>query len=105
MKTIYLMIAMMCISLNSHSQEVKDSVELDIPCYDTQELFKTLKEKYKELPFMMGIAGDAVKSTVSVWMNPVENNWSIIATKNDLSCVIGTGEGMKLVPYKKGTSI
>jgi hypothetical protein len=99
---------MVCTGLlpnNSYSQEIKDSVEIDLPCYDTTELFKTLKEKYKEMPLMMGIAGDAAKSTISIWMNPVDTNWTIVATKNDLSCVVGLGDGMKIVPHRKGTGI
>ena len=54
---------------------------------------------------MMGKAGDAAKSTVSIWMNPVEHNWTIVATKNDLSCIVGLGDDMKIVPYKKGTGV
>jgi hypothetical protein len=99
---------MVCIGLlpnNSYSQEIKDSVELDLPCYDSTELFKTLREKFKELPFLAGKAGDAAHSTVSIWLNPIDNNWTIVATKNDLSCIIGLGEDMKLVPIRKGTDI
>ena len=99
---------MVCIGLlasNSYSQEIKDKVEIDLPCYDSNELFKTLREKYKELPFMIGKAGDAANSTVSIWMNPVDHNWTIVATKNNLSCVVGLGDDMKLVPYKKGSNI
>ena len=54
---------------------------------------------------MMGKAGDAAKSTVSIWLNPVDNNWTIVATKKDLSCIVGLGDDMKLVPYKKGTGV
>jgi len=107
-KTICLLIGMVCTGLlpnNSYSQEIKDKVEIDLPCYDSTELFKTLREKYKEMPFMTGKAGDAVKSIVSVWINPVDNNWTIVATKNNLSCIVGLGDDMKLVPYKKGPNI
>ena len=108
MKIIYLLIGMVCIGLlpsNSYSQKLKDSVEIDLSCYDSNELFKTLREKYKEIPLLTGIAGDAAKSAVSIWMNPVDTNWTIVATKNDLSCIVGIGDNMKLVPYIKGTSI
>ena len=108
MKIIYLLIGMVYIGLlpnNSYSQEIKDSIEIDLPCYDSTALFKTLREKYKEIPLITGIAGDAAKSAVSIWMNPVDATWTIVATKNDLSCIVGIGDNMKLVPYKKGTSI
>ena len=57
------------------------------------------------MPFMTGKADDSAKSIVSIWMNPVDSNWTIVATKNDITCVIGLGTDMKIVPYKKGTSI
>ena len=108
MKTIYLLIGMVCTGLlpnNSYSQEIKDKVEAELPCYDTQEIFKALREKFKEMPLMAGKAGDFANSTVSVWMNPVDSTWTIVATKNDTTCVVGTGTDMKIVPYKKGTDI
>ena len=106
MKIIYLMmVCAVILPSNSYSQELKDTIEVDFPCYESTELFKILREKYKEMPFMMGKAGDAANSTVSVWMNPVDNNWTIVATKNDLSCVVGMGDNMKLVPYKKGPNV
>ena len=57
------------------------------------------------MPFMTGKADDSAKSIVSIWMNPIDSNWTIVATKNDITCVIGLGTDMKIVPYKKGTSI
>ena len=64
-----------------------------------------LKEKYKELPLLMGKADDEAKSTMSVWLNPFDNDWTIVATNKDISCVVGLGTDMKIIPTKKGTSI
>ena len=72
---------------------------------NTKELFKSLGEKYKELPLLTGKATDEAKSTLSVWMNPIDKNWTIVATKNDLSCIVGIGTDIKLINYKSGTSI
>ena len=107
MKKIYstMLIVSTLLSNNSYSQEIKDKVEIDLPCYESTELFKSLREKYKEMPFMVGKATDAAKSTVSIWLNPVDNNWTIVATKKDLSCIVGLGDEMILVPYKKGSNI
>ena len=98
----------MCIGLplsNSYSQKVEDVVTTELACYNTQELFKTLKEKYKEIPILTGKADDEAKSTMSVWLNSVDNSWTIVATKKDISCVVGLGTDMKLFPYKRGVSI
>ena len=54
---------------------------------------------------MTGRAGDFANSIVSVWMNPVDGTWTIIATKKDITCVIGVGTDMKIVPHKKGPNI
>ena len=107
MKQIYLMILLGCTLLpnNLYSQEIKDTVETELPCYNTSEIFKSLKEKYKEVPFMTGRAGDFANSIVSVWMNPVDATWTIIATNKDITCIVGMGTDMKLVPHKKGPNV
>ncbi len=99
---------MVCLGLlasNTYSQKLEETVTADIPCYDTKELFKSLREKYKELPLLTGKATDEAKSTLSVWMNPTDKNWTIVATKNDLSCIVGVGTDIKLINYKSGTAI
>ena len=108
MKAIYLAIGMVFTGLlpsNSPAQKSENSISAELPCYNTTELFKSLREKYKELPIMSGQATDEAKSTLSIWMNPVEKNWTIIATKKELSCVIGMGTDIKLFNYRSGTSI
>jgi hypothetical protein len=107
MKAIYLTIGMIYVLLsnNSYSQKLEQTVKTELPCYNTQELFKSLRENYKELPLLTGKADDEANSTMSVWLNPFENDWTIVATKKDLSCVVGTGTDMKIISTRKGTSI
>jgi hypothetical protein len=88
-----------------YSQELTESISVNLPCYNTKEIFKSIREKYKELPFITGQASDEANSIVSIWLNPVDNNWTILATKKDLTCVVGVGTDMKIIPYKKGTDI
>ena len=95
----------MILPINLFSQQLETTVKTELPCYNTKELFKNLREKYKELPILTGKADDDAGSTMSVWLNPIDNDWTIIATKNDLSCVVGTGNDMKIVPTRRGTSI
>lgn len=107
MKIIYILIGVvfLILPLTNHSQKIETTVKIELPCYNTTELFKSLREKFKELPLLTGKADDEANSTMSLWMNPIDNDWTIIATKKDISCVVGTGTDMKLIPYKKGTSI
>ena len=106
MKLNYLLVIILLgLSTKSYSQEIEESISIDLPCYNTKEIFKSIREKYKELPFMTGQASDEANSIVSIWINPVDNNWTILATKKDLTCVVGMGTDMKIIPYKKGTAI
>ena len=57
------------------------------------------------MPLLTGKATDIARSTLSVWMNPTDKNWTIVATTQDISCIIGMGTDIKLFNYKTGTSI
>ena len=106
MKLTYLLVIIsLGLSTNSHSQPVEESISIDLPCYNTKEIFKSLREKYREFPVMSGKASDEANSVISIWMNPIDNNWTIVATKNDLSCVVGMGTDIKILNYKLGVGI
>ena len=106
MKLTYLLIIILLgLPIKSYSQELKESISVNLPCYNTTEIFQSIREKYKELPFITGQASDEANSIVSIWLNPVDNNWTILATKKDLTCVVGVGTDMKIIPYKKGMDI
>ena len=105
MKLKYLLVVSLGITNVSYSQKLEHTIKTELPCYNTTELFKSLREKYKELPLLTGKADDEANSTMSLWLNPIDNNWTIIATKKELSCVVGTGNDMKIVPVRKGTAV
>jgi hypothetical protein len=100
---------MACLGLQASNAEEanknEEGITYNAPCFDTNELFTELKIKYKETPIILGIVSDQAKSTMSLWINPKEETWTIISTKKDTSCVIGTGVDFKLVPYKKVADI
>ena len=87
--------------LTAQAKSPEEVVNIEITCYDTNELIKILRENYNEYPMVMGITNDKVNSTMSIWVSPKEKSWTILATKKELSCVIGTGTGFEFVPYKK----
>ena len=107
MKKHYLILVLGCMILpiNLFSQQLETTVKTELPCYNTKELFKNLREKFKELPLLTGKTDDDAGSTMSVWLNSVDKDWTIIATKDELSCIIGTGTDLKLINYKKGTAV
>ena len=108
MKAIYLLIGMVFIGPHlSNSQELKkqDSIKIEFPCYNTTLLFKELRETHREHPILLGTTEDAAKSKTSFWWQPITNEWTIVVTKDDLSCIMGFGKDLKIIPYKSGKSV
>lgn len=106
-KTIILVLMAFFATL-AHSNESimsEDIVNFEAPCYNTTVLFNALKKTYKESPIIIGKATDEAGSTMSFWINPIEASWTIVATKNDLSCIIGSGTHFKIMPNTKSLSL
>ena len=80
-------------------------IKAEIPCYETDSLFDTLKKDYKEIPIMYGLTNDMAESTMSLWTNPSNKSWTIVATKGSVSCVVGAGTDFKLMPLRVGKTI
>ena len=107
MKTIIILLMALSASLTCAEESVvsEEIVNIQLPCYNTKVLFDTLKKNYKESPILVGKADDVAKSTMTLWVNPIDDNWTIVATKGDLSCVVGTGTHFKVMPNKKSLSV
>ena len=96
MKAIYQTIGMASIGLLASSTNAQGvspliSINRDFVCYDTTQLIKELSVTFKETPLIFGKTTDAASTTVSFWVNPVTKTWTIVATKDEISCVIGVG--------------
>ena len=105
-QTIILLMALLAPLVHSEEPEVSEEiVAIEIPCYNSKVLFNALKKNYKESPILIGKANDVAESTMTLWLNPVEDNWTIVATKGEISCVVGTGTDFKVIPNKKSLSI
>ena len=105
-QTIILLMALLAPLVHSEESVVTEEiVTIEIPCYNSKVLFNALKKNYKESPILIGNADDVAKSTMTLWVNPIEDNWTIVATKGDLSCVVGTGTHFKIMPNKKSLSL
>lgn len=76
-------------------------VTRDMYCADTKVIVKELREKYREIPVVTGKADDEAKSVMTIWLNPVDDTWTILATNKDYSCIIGVGQGLKVIDYAK----
>ena len=91
--------------LTAQAKSPEEIVTVEINCYDTNELLKMLRDTYNEIPIAMGITNDSANSTMTLWISPKEKTWTITATKQNISCVIGTGTDFDFVPYKKKSTL
>jgi hypothetical protein len=103
------LLIVMCIS-SSFAQEAKklpplepETITTQAQCFDSDLLFKELRKTYNEVPFVMGKADDEVASVMSLWVNPINKSWTIVASTDTLSCVIGYGKEIRLI--SKGKTI
>jgi len=98
----YLTILFLSLTLNNaQAKSPEEVVPTEIICYDTATLFKTLKETHKESPIAAGMTNDNAQSTTTIWVNSRTKSWSIVATKQAISCIIGAGTMFEFIPYKK----
>ena len=91
----------------SFAQQDKDidSIFVELPCYPTDELFKTLMSTYAEKPILLGKTDDQVGSTMSLWINNNKSTWSIISSKGKISCVVGYGNNLNIILRKLGKEL
>ena len=83
--------------LSSQALELVENFNTTFSCFNTDLLFNELRKEFEEVPFLYGETDDEAKSLMSFWMHKAGSSWTIVASKNDLSCVIGTGKNLKLV--------
>ena len=96
---IFLLLSITLLTARAKSSE--EVVNVKIACYHTDMLLEKLRGTYKEYPMIMGITNDKASSTMSVWINSLTKTWTIVATKEKVSCVIGSGTDIEIVPSKK----
>lgn len=90
---------LLTISLTTSLTAIAEPITITstMPCDDTKVITEYLTKNFKEIPLLMGKAEDEAGSVMSFWANFKTGTWTIIATKNQLSCVIGVGKNMKII--------
>jgi len=82
-----------------YAQDKPDEVvNVKIECYNTMKIFTELQKVYKEMPVILGKTSDEASSTMTLWMSPKEKTWTIVATKDKLSCIVGAGTDAEFSP-------
>ena len=74
-------------------------------CDDTKTITKDLRDKYNEIPVVIGKVDDVAGSLMTLWTNPNNESWTIVATKDDYSCIIGSGTKLTVIDYKRKKNI
>lgn len=80
-------------------------IQRDMYCDDTKTITKELRDKYNEIPVVIGKVDDVAGSLMTIWMNPSNETWTIVATKGDFSCIVGSGEKLTVIDYKRKKNI
>jgi hypothetical protein len=80
-----------------------ETVTYEAICDDTKKMVSVLTDKYKEKPIVIGDAVDRAASIMTLWTNKKTKTWSIIATKGEISCLIGAGGNLEYIPQKSET--
>lgn len=83
----------------------EEKVTYEALCNDTANVIRVLTEKYNERPVLIGEAVDVANSVMTLWANKKTKTWTIVATKGDISCLIGAGGNLELVPSKSESKI
>lgn len=92
--------------LSSVATAQEDKTIFEVPskviCGQTSFMIKSLMEDYKEVPILKGDAlSDGVIMTL--WSSKKGGTWTILGTRDDISCIIGTGKTLELGKKFKGT--
>ena len=77
--------------------KIKEKLDVTMLCYNTDELFTTLKKEFNESPFLAGEADDMATSTMSFWMSKKGDTWTIVASVKEISCIVGTGKNITVI--------
>jgi hypothetical protein len=97
MKFIY--IFLLLFSLSARAETITNVM----PCDKNETIARTLTEKFKETPILIGNASDAASSIMTLWTNVDTGTWTIVATKNNISCIVGVGRKLRIIEL--GTSV
>ena len=105
----YLIIILLSLTfLPVYAQDKPDEIiTARLECYNTVKVFNELQKTYKEAPMVLGKTSDEAKSTMTLWINATTKTWTIVATKDAFSCIVGAGTDIELSPLflKKKDSI
>lgn len=97
MKKLLLIIFLLYAS-SSIAQEELQSINVEMNCFTTESVFKTLKSKYNETPItiLQSVEKDVI---FSLWVNSSKDKtWTLIVSRKNITCLVGSGNDFTIVP-------
>jgi hypothetical protein len=86
------------------SKDQPEVVPTEMYCFATERIANELK-RFGEVPIVMGLTSDLAGSTMSLWTNPANGSWTLVATKENISCILGAGNKLQILKSRSGTVI
>jgi hypothetical protein len=105
MKAVIMRYLILLIALYAGTAQAGELATREMYCDDTKTITKELRDKYNEIPVIIGKTDDVAESVMTFWTNPTENTWTILATNKDFSCIVGTGSKLTIIDYKRKKNI
>lgn len=78
-------------------QEFMGNVNVSLSCFETKGVYHFLNEEYKETP-AIGLRTQDKDLVFVLLMNKKDKTWTIVSTKDKVTCIIGMGKDFVIVP-------
>lgn len=88
-------ILMLCLNANAQEEQVFKSY-----CDKTEKIFFELKQVGEQL-LLIGKGPDGSNGIMSLWINATNNNWTILVSYSEKTCIIGWGKELTLRQLEK----
>jgi len=85
----------LCLNANAQEEQLFKSY-----CDKTDKIFSELRT-LGEQPLLGGKGPEGSTGIMTLWINAATNNWTIIVTYPEKTCVIGGGTNLTLRPTEK----
>ena len=92
---ISIILCFFCLQGNAQEEQLFKSY-----CDKTDKIFSELRT-LGEQPLLGGKGPEGSTGIMTLWINPTSNNWTILVTYPDKTCVIGGGRELTIRPSEK----
>jgi predicted glycosyl hydrolase (DUF1957 family) len=99
------MIGTALLGLQASNTLAQTTVPMDAYCDQSKVLLTSLLKDYREHPVITGKMSAVKDGVMSVWINPENNSWTVVVTKDTVSCILSSGTELKVRNSVPGTRL